>query len=315
MKAVFLDRATFSHEIALPAPQGISDWQVFERTATEEILARVADAEIIITNKVVFDAGLLAQLPKLKLIQIAATGMNNVDIAAAQAHGVVVKNVAGYSVESVAEHVFMFMFAALRGLKPYHQAVADGSWQADGRFCLTEPPILDLHGKTLGIIGVGDVGRALSTRAEAFGMKVLWAERRGKAPRNAQYHAFENVLTQADVLSLNCPLTEETRYLINRETLALMKPQALLINAARGPVVESQAVVEAIRSERLLGYCGDVFVQEPPAKDEALLSICEHPRVLFTPHIAWASEYAQKKLWKILSAQVQEFMAQLPSVK
>lgn len=310
MKAVFLDRATFSAEITLAAPEKISDWQVFDRTSAEEVYERAQDAEIIITNKVVLHADLLARLSRLKLIQITATGMNNVDIPAAQARGIAVKNVAAYSVESVAEHVMMFMLAALRGLKPYHQAVQDGSWQADGRFCLTEPSILDLHNKTLGIIGAGDVGKAITQRAAAFGMQVLWAERRDKAPRNSDYLPFEEVLAKADVISLNCPLTDETKSLIKRDTIALMKKKPLLINAARGPVVESQAVVDAVEAGELLGYCGDVFIQEPPAADEALLRISEHPRVLFTPHIAWASEYAQRKLWTILTEQVNDFISQ-----
>lgn len=308
MKAVFLDRATFASNLDLPKPSALSDWQVFERTSPEQILARAAEAEIVITNKVVFDDALMAQLPKLKLIQITATGMNNVDLAAAKARGIAVKNVAGYSVESVAEHVFMFMLAALRGLKPYHQAVADGTWQADGRFCLTEPAVMDLHDKTLGIIGAGDVGKAITARAKAFGMKVLWAERRGKNPRNSDYLPFEQVLAEADILSLNCPLTDETKYLINRDSIALMQKKPLLINAARGPVVESQAVLEAVESGKLLGFCGDVFVQEPPAADEALLKLCQHPRVLYTPHIAWASQAAQQKLWAILTQQINQFV-------
>lgn len=173
MKAVFLDRNTFSQTIELAMPDGITDWVVYQQTAPEQVFERVKDADIIVTNKVILDAGLLARLPQLKLVQITATGTNNVDQVAADKLGIVVKNVAGYSVESVAEHVFMVMLSAMRGLKPYHQAVEDGSWQADGRFCLTEPAILDLHDKTLGIIGVGNIGHALTARAKAFGMQVL----------------------------------------------------------------------------------------------------------------------------------------------
>lgn len=308
MKAVFLDRNTFSPSIELAMPDGITDWVVHEQTAAAQIFERVQDADIILTNKVILDADLLARLPHLKMVQITATGTNNIDQAAADKLGIAVKNVAGYSVESVAEHVFMLMLAAMRGLKPYHQAVEDGSWKDDGRFCLTEPAVLDLHDKTLGIIGVGDIGRALTMRAEAFGIRVLWAERQGKAPRDENYTTFDEVLAQSDIISLNCPLTDETHHLINAETIAKMAKKPLLINGARGPVVEPLAVSEAVKNGGLLGFASDVFEQEPPATDDPLLTIAHHPRVIYSPHIAWASEFAQRKLWRILCAQVTDFI-------
>lgn len=308
MKAVFLDRDTFAKDIDLPAPDGVDEWQVHGRTAAAEVIERLQDADIAVVNKVVLDAYILGQLPNLKFIQVTATGTNNIDHEAAKRQGIVVQNVAGYSVESVAEHTMAMILAAMRGLKPYHQAVTDGSWQTDGRFCLTEPLIFDLYDKTLAIIGMGDIGQEIDKRAKAFGMKVLWAERRGKAPRDARYTPFEDALAQADIVSLHCPLTDDTQHLINAETIALMQKKPLLMNAARGAVIEPQAVVEAVENGQLLGVVTDVFEQEPPASDEPLLRLANHPRVLFTPHVAWASIGAQKKLWSILRQQVSEFV-------
>ena len=189
MKAVFLDRNTFSPSIDLPAPEGVSDWQVFDATPndTATVVERLRGAQIAISNKVLLTRDIIAQSPELKLIQVAATGVNNVDAEACKAHGVQLANVAGYSTTSVAEHTFAAILAALRGLIPYHQAVIDGDWQRDGRFCLNELPIIDLAGKTLGIVGTGNIGKRVTEIARAFGMNVLWAERRGAAPRSPQY--------------------------------------------------------------------------------------------------------------------------------
>ena len=250
----------------------------------------------------------LQQLPSLKLIQLTATGTDNIDKEAAQELGIEVKNVVGYSTESVAEHFFMLLLAAMRGLKPYHTAVEKGDWQADGRFCLTEPSILDLHTRTLGIIGIGNIGKAITERAKAFGMRVLWAEHRGKAPRNADYKPFEEVLAQSDIISLNCPLTPATHHLINTETIARMSRKPLLINVARGAVVDPQAIYDALQQGKLLGFATDVFEQEPPADTDPLLKLATHPRVLLTPHVAWASEFALEKLWTKVKEQVEAFI-------
>lgn len=310
MKAIFLDRATFSPEIDLPAPEGVSEWKVYERTDPAEVIERLQDADIAITNKVVLDAYILGQLPNLKLVQVAATGTNNVDKDAAKQHNTEVKNVAGYSVESVAEHTFMMMLAAMRGLKSYHGAVEDGTWQKDGRFCLTEPAVLDIHSKTLAIVGMGGIGAEIDVRARAFGMHVIWAERQGKAPRDARYTKFEDALAQADIICLHCPLTDDTRHLINSETIALMQKKPLIVNAARGPVIDPQAIADAVQNEKILGIATDVFEHEPPAANDPLLAIAGHPRVIYTPHIAWASQNAQRRLWNILSQQISAYISE-----
>lgn len=310
MKGVFLDRNTFSPEPELSVPPGLTDWQVYQKTPadTQTIVARLADAQIAVTNKVYLGREVIAQLPQLKLIQVTATGTNNIDHTACAEFGVRVMNVKDYSAASVAEHTFMFMLAAMRGMYHYHQAVINGDWQKDRRFCLNELALFDLQDKTLGIVGVGTIGLRVSKIARAFGMQVLWAERLHTPPRSEQYTAFEEVFARADVITLHCPLTAQTQGLINRETLGFCRRQPLLINVARGPVADSGAVVDALNAGTLSGYASDVFVEEPPAADELLLKLKHHPRVLFTPHQAWASVAAQQKLWQLVCQQISAFV-------
>ena len=310
MQAVFLDKGTFSDGVDLPAPTGISDYVTYDDTPkdNEVILARCKDADIIITNKVQIDADVISKLPNLKLIQLTATGMNNVDQEACVEHNVALYNVAGYAVKSVPEHTFMLMLTAMRAGIYYHQKVADGTWQANGNFCLLDIPLIDLEDKTLGIIGVGTIGKRVTEIARAFGMSVLWAEHQERAPRNDDYTAFDEVLARADVLSLHCPLNAQTQHLINKDTLAKMTKQPLIVNVARGGVVDSQALTDAINNEQIIGYASDVFEQEPIVKDDPLLTLANHPRVIFSPHNAWGSKSAQETLWQMLSNQVADFI-------
>lgn len=310
MKAVFLDRGTFSKGLELPAPAGVTDYVTYEDSAedTQTIIERCQEADIIITNKIKITAEIISSLPKLKLIQLTATGMNNVDQQACAQHNVTLYNVAGYAVKSVPEHTFMLMMMAMRAGVYYHQKVIDGSWYDDGNFCLLDVPLVDLEEKTLGIIGVGTIGKRVSEIARAYGMTVLWAEHQGKAPRSEDYTGFDEVIERSDVLSLHCPLTEDTKHLINKDTLAKMKKQPLLVNVARGGIVDSQALTDAINSEQILGYGTDVFETEPVVKDDPLLTLKDHPRVIFSPHNAWGSKSAQLTLWQILSQQVSEFI-------
>ncbi|MBP3946631.1 D-2-hydroxyacid dehydrogenase [Psychrobacter sp. K31L] len=310
MQAVFLDKGTFSDGVDLPAPTGISDYVTYNDTPkdNEVILARCKDADIIITNKVQIDADVISKLPNLKLIQLTATGMNNVDQEACVEHNVALYNVAGYAVKSVPEHTFMLMLTAMRAGIYYHQKVADGTWQANGNFCLLDIPLIDLENKTLGIIGVGTIGKRVTEIARAFGMTVLWAEHQERTPRSDDYTAFDEVLARADVLSLHCPLNAQTQHLINKATLAKMTKQPLIVNVARGGVVDSQALTDAINNEQIIGYASDVFEQEPIVKDDPLLTLANHPRVIFSPHNAWGSKSAQETLWQMLSNQVADFI-------
>ena len=310
MQAVFLDKGTFSDGIDLPAPAGVSDYLTYNDTPkdTAVIIERCKDADIIITNKVQIGADVIANLPKLKLIQLTATGMNNVDQDACDEHNIALYNIAGYAVKSVPEHTFMLMLTAMRASIHYHQKVADGTWLANGNFCLLDIPLIDLENKTLGIIGVGTIGKRVTDIARAFGMTVLWAEHQGQAPRNDDYTAFDDVLACADVITLHCPLNEKTQHLINKDTLAKMTKQPLIVNVARGGIVDSQALTDAINSEQIIGYASDVFEQEPIASDDPLLTLTNHPRVMFSPHNAWGSKSAQETLWQMLSKQVTEFI-------
>ena len=310
MQAVFLDKGTFSDGIDLPAPAGVSDYLTYNDTPkdTAVIIERCKDADIIITNKVQIGADVIANLPKLKLIQLTATGMNNVDQDACDEHNIALYNIAGYAVKSVPEHTFMLMLTAMRAGIHYHQKVADGTWLANGNFCLLDIPLIDLENKTLGIIGVGTIGKRVTDIARAFGMTVLWAEHQGQAPRNDDYTAFDDVLACADVITLHCPLNEKTQHLINKDTLAKMTKQPLIVNVARGGIVDSQALTDAINSEQIIGYASDVFEQEPIASDDPLLTLTNHPRVMFSPHNAWGSKSAQETLWQMLSKQVTEFI-------
>lgn len=310
MKAVFLDRNTFSATLDLPAPPGVSDWQVYDATrGYAEIVARAENADIVLSNKVVLDQAVIAALPRLKLVQVCATGVNNVDVQACAARGIVVQNVAGYSTETVPEHTWMGILAAMRALKHYHASVEDGRWQADGRFTLNDVPVLDVAGKTLAIVGAGSLGQRVGNIAEAFGMRVLWAEHPGREARDARYTRFADALAAADIVALHCPLTQETRHMINAHCIALMTRKPLLVNMARGAVVDGKAVADAVESGALLGYVCDVFAEEPPAADDPLLRIAGHPRVIYTPHNAWASEGAQRRLWQLLSERVAAFIA------
>ncbi|WP_201617815.1 D-2-hydroxyacid dehydrogenase [Psychrobacter urativorans] len=310
MQAVFLDKGTFSEGIDLPAPTGVSDYITYQDTPPDSktIIERCQNADIIITNKVQITAEVIAKLPKLKLIQLTATGMNNVDQDACAEHDITLYNVAGYAVKSVPEHTFMLMLNAMRAGIYYHQKVVDGSWRENGNFCLLDIPLIDLEDKTLGIIGVGTIGKRVSEIATAFGMKVLWAEHQGRSPRNEDYTAFDEVLANADVISLHCPLNEHTQHLINKDTLAKMAKKPLIVNVARGGIVDSQALTDAINNEQIIGYGSDVFEQEPIAADDPLLTISDNPRVIFSPHNAWGSKSAQETLWQILSKQVADFI-------
>ena len=310
MQAVFLDKGTFSDNVDLPAPTGVTDYITYDDTPRALIIERCQNADIIITNKVQISAEVIANLPKLKLIQLTATGMNNVDQEACAAHNVTLYNVAGYAVKSVPEHTFMLMLNAMRAGLHYHNKVIDGTWVEDGNFCLLDVPLIDLEDKTLGIIGIGTIGKRVTDIARAFGMTVLWAEHQGRTPRNDDYTAFEDVLACADVISLHCPLNDATKHLINKDTLAKMTKKPLLINVARGGIVDSQALTDAIHSEQILGYGSDVFEQEPIAEDDPLLSLGDHPRVIFSPHNAWGSKSAQETLWQMLSKQVSDFINQ-----
>ncbi|MEW5755058.1 MAG: 2-hydroxyacid dehydrogenase [Pseudomonadota bacterium] len=313
MRGVFLDIESldrgdvdWSGLKALPI-----EWRFHDYTLPEHTAERVRDAEVVISNKVVLGEAHLAQARRLKLIQVAATGTNNVDLAAAVTRGITVCNVRGYSTPSVVQHVFALLLSLLRSLPEYQAAVRGGQWQRSRQFCLLDFPIQELSGKTLGIVGFGELGQAVAKVAEAFGMRVLVAQRPGGAPQAGRIPLAE-LLPQVDVLSLHCPLTAETRDLIGATELALLKPGAFLINTARGGIVDEGALVEALRTGHLGGAGIDVLTAEPPVAGNPLLR-CDLPtNLIVTPHVAWASRESRQRLLDGLVANIRSYLAGNP---
>lgn len=310
LNIVFLDRTGIpaSHEI--PRPSFPHNWVEYDRTAADETFERAKDADIIITSKVVFNRELLAKLPKLKLIAITATGTNNIDLVAAKELGIAVKNVTGYSSVTVPEHVLGMIFALKHSLVGYHRdQVTSDRWATCGQFCYTDYPITDVRGSTLGVFGKGCLGTEVGRLAELLGMKVLYAEHKNATTIRAGYTPFEDVLKQADIVTLHCPLTDTTQNLINAETLAMMKPTAYLINTGRGPLVDETALLNALENGVIAGAALDVLVKEPPEKDNPLIQAAKRlPNLLITPHVAWASDSAVTTLVNKVAQNIEEFI-------
>jgi glycerate dehydrogenase len=307
-RIVFLDRCTLRAEVRRPAfpHEWVDHWQ----TAPDEVAGRLAEATIAITNKVPLRAAALETLPGLKLVAVAATGVDCVDWAWCHAHGVTVCNVRAYGTRSVAEHSLMLMLALRRQLPAFQQDLRAGAWQRAEAFCLLDRPIGDLGGATLAIVGAGELGRAVARVGEALGMEVLLADRRGALPRAGRV-SFEEALMRADVLSLHCPLTPETRGLIGAAELALMKPGAILINTARGALVDAPALLASLKAGHLGGAGIDVLPEEPPRQGHPLLE-ADLPNLIVTPHVAWASASAQQALADQLVGNLEAFVAGTP---
>ncbi|MCE0494077.1 D-2-hydroxyacid dehydrogenase [Vibrio salinus] len=308
-QVVFVDRATIPSYIPLPQLNFQHSWVEYDFTQPEQTYDRVKDAEIIITNKVVFDAPLLQKLPNLKLIAVSATGVNNVDIDFCKQQGIAVANVQGYSNRSVPEHVLGMIFVLKRNLFGYHRDIENGVWQIDNQFCFFTHPIGDVAGSTLGIVGGGSLGKAMATLAEAIGMNVLFAERKGAKDCRDGYTPFNDVLAQVDIVSLHCPLNEETRNLIASDELKRMKPEAILINAGRGGLVDEADLVHALKEGIIAGAGVDVFTQEPADASNPLIANADLPNLLLTPHVAWGSDSAISKLVSILFSNIDRFQA------
>ena len=309
---VFLDRDTIPAHIRLPRPAFAHQWNEYPATTPQQRLERLQEATIAISNKVVLDAKILSRLPQLKMIAIAATGTNNVDLDYCRQHGITVSNIRGYAVDSVPEHAIAMMFALRRNLLAYHQDIQRGVWMEKNQFCFFTHPIGDIKGSTLGIVGRGTLGQAMAGLGRALGMQVLFAEHKGAAACREGYLPFEQVLTQADVLSLHCPLTEQTANLIGRQELKMMKPTSLLINTGRGGLVDEQALVEALQSGQIGGAGVDVFTQEPAPAANPLIANADLPNLLLTPHVAWGSASAIQALADQLIDNINAFVAGEP---
>jgi len=300
MNIVFLDGASLPYPMKRPAQA--FQWTVRESTSQEEVVDVLADAEVAITNKVKLGRVQLEQLPKLKLICVAATGYDCIDISACRDLGITVCNAPAYSASSVAEAVIASLFALRRNLFEYREA-ASKRWPTSNHFCVHGTPIQDIKGSTLGIVGWGDIGSRVAQLAVALDIHVVFAEHRGATQVREGYVPFETMLKEADAISLHCPLTPQTRHLIGAEQLSLMKQGALLINTARGPLVDEHAVLNALRSGHLGGAALDVLEVEPPQADHPLLN-ADLPNLILTPHVGWASKNSVARLINTLLSNI-----------
>lgn len=313
LKIVFLDRDTISPDTGLRAPTFGHEWVQYDRTAAHEAAGRIADADVIIVNKVKLDAGTLAQAPKLKLIAVAATGTDNIDLAACQQRGIVVSNVRNYARHSVPEHTFALIFSLRRSICAYRDAVKAGRWQEAEQFCFFDHPIRDLAGSTLGVIGDGVLGQAVATIGRALGMRVLFSAHKGRSGQGGLYTPFEEVLRQSDILTLHCPLNAKTRNMIGPSEFAQMARQPLLINTARGGLVDEAAVGPALQAGQIAGAAFDVTNVEPPPPDHPFMALLDRPDFILTPHVAWASTEAIQSLTDQLIDNIEAFVRGVPA--
>ncbi|MDL2338235.1 MAG: D-2-hydroxyacid dehydrogenase [Pseudomonadota bacterium] len=306
---VFLDRSTLQATVRRPAFD--HTWTEFAATSPEQTVERLRDATIVLTNKAPLRAEVLAQLPKLKLIAVAATGYDVIDVAACRERGIAVANIRNYAVHTVPEHVFALILALRRSLFAYRADVERGRWQQAEQFCFFDHPIRDLHGSTLGLFGGGALGEGTATLARAFGMRVLYAERASGPSASAGRTPVDQVLAESDVISLHCPLTPATRHLIGPEQLRKMKRSAILINTARGGLVDEQALVTALKEGWIAGAGFDVLTTEPPKNGNPLLDL-RLPNFILTPHVAWASSGAMQILADQLIDNIERFIHGTP---
>jgi glycerate dehydrogenase len=309
MKAAFLDYATLGPGVDTQPLDDLVDVAYFEYSSPEEISVRLTAADVAIVNKARIDAATIAANPSLKLIVLAATGSDNVDLVTAQARGVAVANIRDYCTPAVVQHVFALILALKRQLNRYQAVISGGAWQRSNTFALFDYPIRELTGKKLGIVGYGSLGGGVAEVGRAFGMDVLISARPGtEAAADPSRVPFDVLIEQADVLSLHCPLTDATRHLIGRRELAAMKSDALLINTARGALIDSIALVEALRQGEIGGAGIDVLAKEPPSDDDPLLA-SGIPNFILTPHIAWTSTESRQRTLDQVAENVKEFIA------
>lgn len=310
MKAVFLDYDTLSRDgdvDVTPIRQTGAELELFGVTAEDELAGRIADAQIVIVNKLRLGQAELHNAPRLRLVCLAATGTNNVDLEAAEAREVGVCNIVAYCTQSVVQHVFAAILTLTHRLGDYQALLHSGAWKDSPQFCMLDFPIRELAGLTIGIVGLGELGGAVARVAEAFGMRVIVANRPGTAGLADGRLPLDDVFAQADVLSLHCPLTEHTLGLVGERELALMKPDAILINTARGALIDSKALAAALRDGRIGGAGIDVLAEEPPIHGDALLDP-DIPNLIVTPHIAWAAREARQRAVDEIAANIDSFI-------
>ncbi|MGB0938136.1 MAG: D-2-hydroxyacid dehydrogenase, partial [Colwellia sp.] len=307
MKAVFLDRETFNNNIDLSAiSEHVDELTCYDMTRADDIVHRCKDATVVIVNKVLLNKEILESLPKLKYIGITATGYNNVDIKSASRLGITVTNVSGYAGASVSQYVFSQILAYYQQITHHNENTQKGLWQQSRTFCYHGNAISELAGKTIAIIGYGNLGKSVELIARAFDMKVLISERVGKTVIREGRVALNEALAQADIITLHCPQTPDTENLINAHRLKMMKPSAMLINTARGPLIDETALLYALKANEIAYAALDVLSVEPPPKDHPLLS-ANLNNLKITAHIAWASSEAQQRLITLVGRNIEAY--------
>ncbi|GAA6175868.1 D-2-hydroxyacid dehydrogenase [Sulfitobacter pacificus] len=312
-KIVFLDRETIGPGVILNRPQTDHEWVEYQATAEAQVLERAKDADMIITNKVPIGETTLAGLPNLKMIAIAATGYDVVDVAACSNRGIIVSNVRGYAINTVPEHAFALIFALQRNIVGYRQDVIDGAWQKSGQFCFFTHPIRDLSGARLGILGEGVIGQSVARIGRALGMDVVFASHKGVEGLGPLYTPWDEVMETSDVLTLHAPLMPATRNMISTPEFEAMKRKPIIINTSRGGLVDEAAMVDALDRGLISGIGFDVLTSEPPQPDNPILQILDRPNVIVTPHVAWASTEARQTLWDQVAHHIDNFLTGQPS--
>lgn len=312
MKIVILDcHAVNPGDLSWAPIEALADCTIYERTRKEDIIERAKDADAILINKVNVTRELLAQLPKLKYIGELATGYNNIDIEAAHERGIVITNIPAYSTDSVAQHVFALLLNVTSRADHYAQSVRQGQWAHSKDFCYWDTPLIELSGKTMGIVGLGNIGTKVAQIAHTFGMDIsaVTSKNSSDLPECIRKVTLEGLLSTANVISLHCPLTKDNERMINAETLNLVRPGTILINTGRGALVDEQAVADALAEGKLGAYCADVLTHEPPRPDNPLFA---QPNAYITPHVAWATQEARARLMNICVENIKQFIAGTP---
>jgi glycerate dehydrogenase len=309
MKAVFLDANTLGQDVDLsPIEKVTGDLLLHDKTAPGQVLERIRGFDTVLVNKVVLGREHFEACPELKTIAVVATGLNNIDQAAAKDHGITVLNVTNYGRSTVAQHTLALILALATRLLDYDRDVRAGRWEKSDMFCLMDHPIMELEGRTLGVVGYGDLGQGVVERAKAFGMNVMLGARPGQAAGEVDGYPripMDELLPQVDVLSLHCLLTDETRNMIGERELGMMKKDALLINTSRGGLVDEQALAQALRAGTIAGAGFDVLTEEPPRNGNPLLA-GDIPNLIVTPHSAWASREARQRIVEITARNLAE---------
>ena len=313
LNIVHLDKDSIGPGIVMNRPSCAHRWTSHDHTAEAEIVTRLAAADVAIVNKIGLDSHIVSQLPGLRMIAVSATGYDRIDLEACRARGIVVSNIQGYAGDTVPEHAFALMLALRRGIKGYQADVEAGLWQQSRQFCLFTRPVSDLKGSTLGLIGSGAIGGAVGRIAEAFGMTVIKAARKGSDETPDGYVPFDDLIATSDIISLHCPLTPQTTRLIAAPEFARMKDSAILINTSRGGLVDEHDLVEALDTGTIAGAGFDVVGTEPPSPDHIFLRNLERPNFILTPHVGWSSIGARQMLWDQLVGHIDNFAKGAPS--